>query len=87
MENKSQFLITKSDKKQRLNLWNAEAEALIVLLSIKITEIRKGHIASEIVKELNYKYLRKTFSENPREDIKKYSATPFQRALLNNSGY
>jgi len=73
----------KKHKKDHINLWDAEAEALIAILATRIAEIRKLK-ADRIILNLNYELLRK------RKNVKNknnYGPTPYQRAILNQKGY
>lgn len=76
------FKVNAPDTKQRLNLWDAQAEALIALLAIRLEEIR-GVDSKKSTHDLNFKYLRKRLLSNK----KNYTATPFQRSLLEQRGY
>lgn len=77
------YLVTAENKDDKINLWDIEAEAMIALLSIKISNIRQNKDKYEICNELNFLYLRK------KPSTKKSSCTPtlFQRKILNQGGY
>lgn len=72
-------------KVEEPNLWNAEAEALIALLSNIVSQIRPelGKDNKQICRQLNYELLRKRDAKND----KNYGPTGLQRVILNKTGY
>jgi len=63
------------------NLWDAEAEALIALLAKNLE--KRGFKKEDVVRDLNFKYLRKRKTQNK----KNYGKTLLQDVIINNRGY
>lgn len=62
------------------NLWDAEAEALVAVLAKKLED--RGFKATDVVRELNYLFLRKRKTGNK----KNYGATAMQMNIIKNRG-
>lgn len=77
------YKVIKNDKQYRPNLWKANIEALIALLALEISNEKPQFKPENIVRELNYKYLRK----KKKTLLKNCSATMLQRNIINKTGY
>ncbi len=78
------FLV--KNKKDLPNLWDAQAETLIALLAKRLSDIRQVNDV-EVVRDLNYEYLRKRSISDKVGMIKNYGPTRLQRTILDEEGY